>query len=507
MINTLTTTVHRAPKCYNHQIQPVMKWIHTQEHQIQPMMKWIHTSKQHHHYNTRRRRHYVQPCAASLMVSIAGATASATIKMVLICTVIARLVSQNILPPSTAATLSRVTFVVITPCMLFTRLASTLAHAAPSQQHNLFLLPLAMAVQVALGYALGTLGTFLARRGRGWHPTHNPTRAAKAIAATAALAVGAPKASSALQGSVAESEKAAKLDRLIITASAFGNSLTLPLVFLTTLFQGHAPVKLDAAIACTALVQIAWYPLVWSVGYKSLCEGSARTSATRSATLSAAMANRVGARVPPSSNVSVRRRLAIHAARAWAVVQTWLNPPLVGVAAGVAVGASGAAAWLFSTDLGPRKLPIELALVTAAARCVVDVVHILGSAALACQAIVLGASLASAADDSISSTAPPQEVPPWRAVAIVSTVRFCVLPALMLLIVQWARWAAPWCLDPMAAFVLCVQAVMPPAQSLAVMAQLGGSSACTSQLLLRVYAVAVVPVALWVAVFLRVLLV
>lgn len=427
------------------------------------------------------------------MVSIAGATVSATIKMVLMCTVIARLVSQNILPPSTAATLSKVTFVVVTPCMLFTRLANTLSH--PGASNLLFALPLAMAVQVALGYALGTLGIYIAQRGRGWHPAHNPTRAAKAIAASTAKAVGAPQALNALKGS---NDAASYMDRLIITASAFGNSLTLPLVFLTTLFQGDVT-SLDAAIARTALVQITWYPLVWSVGYKGLLGSPEiiQRGAERNATLSAAVANRVGARVPPANAVSIQRRLQIFIARAWAVVQTWINPPLTGVAAGVAVGASGAAARLLGFGDGGGPLPIELAIVSAAARCVVDVVQILASAALACQAIVLGASLAQEASGAA----------PLKAVAIVSAVRFVALPLLVLLIVQWVRWVAPWCLDPMAAFVLCVQSVMPPAQSLAVMAQLGDEGQeMTSQLLLRVYCVAVIPVALWVAVFLRVLL-
>lgn len=421
------------------------------------------------------------------MVSIAGATASATVKMLLMCSVIARLVTTRILPSSTAATLSRVVFVVITPCMLFTRLVHTLS--GPTDTMLLLALPLAMTAQVALGYALGTLATWIVNRG--WHPARNPTRAAKAIAASTALAVGVPQAADALQRTSADSDA----DRLIVTACAFGNSLTLPLVFLTTLFYGDAA-SLDAAIARTAIVQIAWYPLVWSVGYRTLVGGTttektapARTARTadRSATLSAAVANRVGI---STRTFSAPRVVLSVVMRLWATLSSWINPPLMGVAAGVLVGGSGA-----MRLLGTGTLPIELALVAMAAKCVVDVVDILGSAALACQAIVLGASLAEPGKER-------ETAPTARAVLTVSVVRFLVLPAIVLAAV---RLAAGW-LDPMAAFVLCVQAVMPPAQSLAVMAQLGGVPG-TSHLLLRVYLVAVVPVALWVAVFLRVFLV
>ncbi len=50
-------------------------------------------------------------------------------------------------------------------------------------------------------------------------------------------------------------------------ACTFGNSLTLPLVFLNALLPAAA---FDRAVGYTALFLTGWSPLLWSLGYSQL---------------------------------------------------------------------------------------------------------------------------------------------------------------------------------------------------------------------------------------------
>ena len=50
-------------------------------------------------------------------------------------------------------------------------------------------------------------------------------------------------------------------------ACAFGNTLTLPLVFLAALLPAAA---YERAVGYTALFLMGWSPLLWSVGYQLL---------------------------------------------------------------------------------------------------------------------------------------------------------------------------------------------------------------------------------------------
>ncbi len=436
---------------------------------------------------------------------VATTTISATAKMLLVCFAIARLVSTNTLPENTSATLSKLTFHVITPCMLCTRLAATLGTTSTLPPAALFLLPLAMAVQIALGYGLAWLGVRYSARHRGWHPQHQPTQSASVIASTTAAALGVQQASSALLLPGAEQSRPLFEERVALTASTFGNSLTLPLVFFSTLFSGSL---LDAAIACTALVQIAWYPLLWSVGYQAMVITTQKSVSTTQVggvlTTRVAVANRVGVRMVGGSETPKKPPASayVQLMRAYnTCIQPYINPPLVGIAAGVLLGASGAWTWLRSTATQP--LPMEVGVVAALARWILDVVELLGSGALACQAIVLGASLSTGV--LFTKVGMP--------LVVVGVVRLVVLPMLVLGLLLC-------CVPPqtvtegarMAAFVLCVQAAMPPAQSLSIMAQLAGGkdgsiASQTSQLLLQVYALSIVPLTVWVGVFMRVWLV
>ena len=54
---------------------------------------------------------------------------------------------------------------------------------------------------------------------------------------------------------------------LTAAACAFGNTLTLPLVFLAALLPAAA---YERAVGYTALFLMGWSPLLWSVGYQLL---------------------------------------------------------------------------------------------------------------------------------------------------------------------------------------------------------------------------------------------
>ena len=54
---------------------------------------------------------------------------------------------------------------------------------------------------------------------------------------------------------------------LVASACTFGNSLTLPLVFLMGLLPGP---QFERAVGYTALFLAGWSPLLWSLGYAQL---------------------------------------------------------------------------------------------------------------------------------------------------------------------------------------------------------------------------------------------
>jgi predicted permease len=63
---------------------------------------------------------------------------------------------------------------------------------------------------------------------------------------------------------------------MVAAACAFGNSLTLPLVFLSSLLPAAA---YDRAVGYTALFLAAWSPLLWSLGYAQLSSAGFATEA------------------------------------------------------------------------------------------------------------------------------------------------------------------------------------------------------------------------------------
>jgi predicted permease len=78
------------------------------------------------------------------------------------------------------------------------------------------------------------------------------------------------------------------LQQLIELSCAFGNSLTLPLLFCSTMLTGDAPLRATAYIS---LFHAAWSPLLWVWGY-------GRLMAAASSSSSSASSSRLGQQAP-----------------------------------------------------------------------------------------------------------------------------------------------------------------------------------------------------------------
>jgi auxin efflux carrier family protein len=116
-------------------------------------------------------------------------------------------------------------------------------------------------LQIALGFALGSVAAEWATR-----PAPNkPTAAQEAIAASVARTVGAPSLAPALYPEPAAAP--AGMKAVIQTACAFGNSLTMPLLFMLSLF----PASLSSlATGSVALFLLGWSPVFWTLGYSKI---------------------------------------------------------------------------------------------------------------------------------------------------------------------------------------------------------------------------------------------
>lgn len=246
-----------------------------------------------------------------------------------------------------------------------------------------------------------------------------------------------------------------------------------------------------------------------------------------------------------------------------------LNPPLMGILAGVFIGATPLAAYVLPGST-PPPLSLELSLFAAVGRCAMDAVALLGAAALPIQVrsvSQLGRAKRTptcdewrgvGADDcacrfhcaqdqrhratpAAALRARPCRVcrlatlymyltseaawfkhltPPGRlgcggarrlsVLLGVSVVRLVVLPALTLGLVLWLRSLGLLPADPLVALVLLVQAAMPSAQNLVLLMQLQPATRYMAPkmagMLLRQYALATLSVTAWTSVFVALLL-
>ena len=182
---------------------------------------------------------------------VAAACTTATFKIVSLCFIIGNLMRTNTLPRETPVVLSKLAFNVLLPCYMCTRVAATL-NSTPLTL-SLAALPVSAALFVILGGACGAALTWVCSVVPGvvrrtWYPAVLAGNVGETIARSAGLspdaafnfnpAPGIPQ--SVLGGlggdphgrSVPSAVKEDPMNRIAVAASAFGNTFTLPLVFL-----------------------------------------------------------------------------------------------------------------------------------------------------------------------------------------------------------------------------------------------------------------------------------
>ena len=109
---------------------------------------------------------------------------------------------------------------------------------------------------------------------------------------------------------------------------------------------------------------------------------------------------------------------------------------------------------------------------------------------------------------SIVAALAPSDATEARALAVLSLVRFLLVPVTCIIAWRWAVAAGlvgSLAADPLFLFVIAVQSVMPSAQNLIIVLQLSDitrpAAPAYARLLLKLYAYAVLPVTLWVTAF------
>jgi predicted permease len=351
--------------------------------------------------------------------------------------------------------------------------------------------------------------------------------------------------------------------RVGVACCAFGNTFTLPLVFLVEVLGA---VHGDKVAGFIALYLIGWSPALWTIGYSLLAGGGGEASSSSGA------AARGGA--PGRSASSSQKEGGFLAALKLAARET-VNPPLVGICLGVLIGVTPLRRYLLGGSdafLSPSLLPPELALVQGAAKALFELAVLIGGAALPGQTLVLASSFVKFDDDAFdgdragegeggsededarggkgkkknASEKTPDSptslalarratmirvtitagaraaarsafdaarglfslgASDFRALFVASLVRFFVLPLGGVLGALALKAAgSPWYPeDPIVAVVVLTMAAMPPAQNLVLLTNLREETRHLAPrlagLLLRMYVLAIPPTTAWLTVF------
>ena len=179
-----------------------------------------------------------------LDLGIMRATSTATFKVVALCVLITGLMREGKLPLDTPVVVSKLAFNVMLPAYLCTRVAATL-YLSPLTK-ALAVLPLSAMAQVIFGSMIGVVVTSFVNKIFAYASSHEEKK----------------------ELDEAEEVRAIKekndMSRLGVAACSFGNTFTLPLVFLTEVL-GRA--RADETAGYIALYLIGWTPVLWTVGF------------------------------------------------------------------------------------------------------------------------------------------------------------------------------------------------------------------------------------------------
>lgn len=456
-------------------------------------------------------------------------TASASLKLLIICCAIKYLSDARKIPANTSVVLAQISFQLLIPCMLFVKVVEILAMQTLDTRLLLGMVAAAV-LQIAVGSVWGRLLSPLIDEydGRGSlfgrmfdRVFDRRRRASHAVAQATSRAIGVVATKAALLPKPERSSRGFK--SLVMVASAFQNSFTLPAVFLLSLLPGAVA---DRAVAYLGLYLLAWSPCLWSFGLYTIQKGYREDAA---------------------GSVQVGEGGNGPRSRFRDMMSNTLNPPVVAVVFAALLGLTPVGKALFGLDGVGIKLPLELSILHYVFQNVYDVVRMLGEGTLPIQTLVLAASLldnrrrtAGGSADTGSETsdevtaltsqdlpealpeAPPRmgglqtivgffrgdSVVESRALAVLAVIRFVLMPTSAVILYKVCTHIpvfAPVLADPILMFVLAVQAVMPSAQNLLIALQLSPQTQSAApglaRLLLKLYALAILPVTLWVTGF------
>ena len=404
---------------------------------------------------------------------------STTFKLVLLCGVISRLMKIQMLPKDTPVILSKVAFNVLLPCLLCSKVAVTLIQLGDPSMLGV---PILGFLQIGVGLAAGAVLYSLAERFLVPAEVRQP---AMALASGGAMVEGGNAGSAAGGSADLEADrKTAKVMKSIVKATcAFGNSVTLPLIFFSTLLT---KAQYDLAAGYTALFLIAWSPALWSLGYSMFVSDDKVKDTTEMSALA-----RVGAFL--------------------ASLKQYLNPPMVGVILGMVIGLTPLSKVFFPSSEGLADASFLTKIMLGIPKSAMELVELMAGSLLAIQTMVLAASL-------LPTDGPKDEPLDWKellspksklevgALVITMVVRFLVVPFAglgMVNLFQSLNWLPQ---DPICYLVVLVQAVMPSAQNIVLLMNLQSSTRplapTMARILLQIYLLSVVPLAIWMGVLL-----
>jgi len=337
------------------------------------------------------------------------------------------------------------------------------------------------------------------------------------------------------------------MPRLGLAACAFGNTFTLPLVFLTEVL-GAA--NADVIAGYIALYLVGWTPLLWTVGFLIIA-GPAMSDA-----------------ILREKNPVKKFALQIQETGK-RIVNELANPPFLAMVLGVIIGTNAPLRELFvpgakalsataTTSSGAiASPPLEFSFIAGVAKAIFELAVNIGAAALPMQMLVLAASLVKvkkedlieqevindAADDDIfradASSAKDDaswitgktksalliekateivtsirrglvmDAPDFKALCVACVTRFVVLPIVCVTGFLALKNFFPHLIpkDKIAQMVLLTMSCMPAAQNLVVLAQLRDETRVFAPqlagLMLRQYIFGILPCTLWITAFTR----
>jgi hypothetical protein len=462
---------------------------------------------------------------------------TAIFKICVLCVVVSKLILKKRLPLETPVVVSKLAFNVLLPCYLCTRVAGTLTKTPLNQ--SLMVLPFGALSQVIAGTICGVVLT-------------------KLVVTMASLQKNKSSGGSNRGSNNNNSISAAAIDieckddvmpRLGLAACAFGNTFTLPLVFLTEVL-GAA--NADVIAGYIALYLVGWTPLLWTVGFLIIA--------------GPAMSDAIVREKNPVKKCALQIRET-----GKRIVNELANPPFLAMVLGVIIGTNaplreflvpGAKAFAASTSSGTSiaaAAPLEFSFIAGVAKAIYELAVNIGAAALPMQMLVLAASLvkvkkedlieqevindaadddifraddasASAKDDASWITGKTKasfliekateivtnirkglvmDAPDFKALCVACVTRFIVLPIVCVSGFLAVKNFFPHLIpnDKIAQMVLLTMSCMPAAQNLVVLAQLRDETRVFAPqlagLMLRQYIFGILPCTLWITAFTR----